>query len=296
MFCCKIKNTIQSTTRNYELLDEIGMGSYGKVKLAKDVKSKKKYAIKLIEKQKMEEFHAENNILTEIRIQSKLHHPHIVELVEYFEDEKFIYLVQEYCSKGTLRQQICKRRLQENEIYNYIYQLNEALIYLHRQRIVHRDLKLDNILLDDNDTIKLTDFNWATKLNSYAAEPTNCGTTHYMPPEIVLLQPHTEKVDSWSLGIIIFELVFQHRPFEGLTQEELQKQIIYHNPLTDCKSIPTDLIMLLNCLLTKNPIYRLNCEQVKVSQWFQRQHHNSFLQADESVNLTNITYNKNDNI
>lgn len=60
--------------------------------------------------------------------------------------------------------------------------------------------------MDDNDTIKLTDFNWATKINNYAAEPTNCGTTHYMPPEIVLLQPHTEKVDSWSLGIIIFVL------------------------------------------------------------------------------------------
>jgi serine/threonine protein kinase len=166
-------------------------------------------------------YNAEENIRQEILLQSKLRHENILKLHEFFEDDINIYIILEYCSKGNFFQYLSvKRVLSESEAYSFFSQILKGLEYLHSLNIVHRDIKVpalliiirtlpkpENILLDSDYKVKICDFNWAIKLQKgYAADPVLCGTTEYMPPEVVLNHPHSYAVDVWSLGILLYVL------------------------------------------------------------------------------------------
>lgn len=147
-----------------------------------------------------------DNVKTEIRLQKTIQHPHIAKLYQYFTDDENIYIVLEYCKNGNLAEYMRQnQRLLESEAIYYFLQTAFALEYLHTNQIIHRDLKLENLLLDSNGNVKLTDFGWSVLIAADTRQ-TYCGTIDYMAPEMVAGQQYDFKVDIWSLGVLLYEL------------------------------------------------------------------------------------------
>lgn len=146
------------------------------------------------------------NIKNEIKLQKAIDHSHIARLYDYFKDADNIYIVMEYCKSGHLGDYLKKnQRLTEGEAVYYFLQTAFAIEYLHTNNIMHRDLKLENLLLDSKANVKLTDFGWSA-LSTDKLRQTYCGTIDYMAPEMVAGLPYNFKVDIWSLGVLLFEL------------------------------------------------------------------------------------------
>lgn len=175
--------------------------------------------------------HSYENIKNEIKLQKAIDHSHIAKLYDYFKDNENIYIVMEYCKSGHLGDYLKKnQRLTEGEAIYYFLQTAFAIEYLHTNNIMHRDIKLENLLLDSKANIKLTDFGWSA-INADKLRQTYCGTIDYMAPEMVTGNQYDWKVDIWSLGVLLFELT-QGRPwlpgkppFDGQTMSEKQENI-----------------------------------------------------------------------
>eukprot|EP01039_Chlorochromonas_danica_P002494 gene2493-2732_t len=155
-----------------------------------------------------------SKVMNEIYIHEILHHPYIVEMEQWFEDEQYLYLVLDLCKHGNLYRYLkTKDQLSEQLAVAIVKQLLAALQYLHQKGIIHRDLKLSNVLIhhfqeDGIPVVKICDFGFAVQLTHPDDEHhTLCGTPHYIAPEIATLQSHSYPVDLWSVGVIFYRLV-----------------------------------------------------------------------------------------
>lgn len=176
-------------------------------------------------------------MLQEIDIHRSIEHEHIVKFYSYFEDVNFIYIILELCSKKSMME-LHKRRkiLTEPEIRYFVRQIAYACLYLHNKKIIHRDLKLGNIFINDDMNIKLGDFGLATKVDDAERKYTLCGTPNYLAPEILLKTGHSYQVDVWSLGCIVYTLAVGTPPFETPDLQDTYKRIKENK-----YSIPTNL-------------------------------------------------------
>ncbi|XP_067387725.1 NUAK family SNF1-like kinase 2 [Emydura macquarii macquarii] len=210
----------------YDFLETLGKGTYGKVKKARE-RSGRLVAIKSIRKDKIKDEQDLVHIRREIEIMSSLNHPHIIAIHEVFENNSKIVIVMEYASKGDLYDYINERqRLTEQEARNFFRQVVSAVYYCHENGIVHRDLKLENILLDGNGNIKIADFGLSNVYQQDKFLQTYCGSPLYASPEIVNGRPYKgPEVDSWSLGVLLYILVHGTMPFDGQDYKTLVKQI-----------------------------------------------------------------------
>ena len=210
--------------------------------------------------------------MTEIKIQKSLHHNHIVAFEHIFSDNEYVYILLEICQNQTLHQ-ILKRRktLTEIEVQCYIIQLIKGLIYLHNQRIIHRNLKLSNLFLNDKMELKIGDFSFATKM-AYDGEKkrTICGNPNYIAPEIIDGKSgYSYEVDIWAIGIIIYTLIIGKPPFESNNKE----QIIENIKKVEFK-IPEDVKIsllsekLINKILVENPNKRPSLEEILMDDFF----------------------------
>lgn len=154
-------------------------------------------------------------MLQEIDIHRSVEHDHIVRFYSYFEDSNFIYIILELCTKKSMME-LHKRRktLSEPEIRYFVRQIANACLYLHDNKIIHRDLKLGNIFINDDMKLKLGDFGLATRVDNSQRKYTLCGTPNYLAPEILLKTGHSYQVDVWSLGCIVYTLAVGTPPFE----------------------------------------------------------------------------------
>lgn len=194
----------------------LGSGAFGDVYLARNIIDNKKYAIKELNKEKLcKNGISTNFIKREIEIHSKLDHPYITQLINFEEDNEKFSLILEFAKNGTLFSKIRKMKngFSEDTAFKYFIQTCSAVNFLHKNKLAHRDLKPENLLIDENFNIKLTDFGWCDYFGIDNCFFDTCGTYEYMAPEIVKNREYNEKVDNWSLGVLLFELLHGKSPF-----------------------------------------------------------------------------------
>ncbi|XP_007951630.1 NUAK family SNF1-like kinase 2 [Orycteropus afer afer] len=250
----------------YEFLETLGKGTYGKVKKARE-SSGRLVAIKSIRKDRIKDEQDLMHIRREIEIMSSLNHPHIIAIHEVFESSSKIVIVMEYASRGDLYDYISERqRLSESDARHFFRQIVSAVSYCHQNGIVHRDLKLENILLDANGNIKIADFGLSNQYHQDKFLQTFCGSPLYASPEIINGKPYMgPEVDSWSLGVLLYILVHGTMPFDGNDHKTLVKQIsngAYREPPK-----PSDACGLIRWLLMVNPTRRATLEDVASHWW-----------------------------
>ena len=238
---------------NLVLTKSLGKGSFGEVFLTKKVNGKELYATKRMDRAEFNKPDNNKRLLNEISILQKISHKNIVKLIEVKKTKSHIYIVTEFCNGGSLTDSLNKyvqihRKAFSEEIVQYLMkQIVSAIYYLHMNKIVHRDLKLDNILLNfpnENDKanlnmlkaeIKLIDFGFATRLRTVNGNLANTilGTPSNMEPHMLRdmenqrpsLKGYNEKVDIWSLGTLCYEMLVGRMAFAGYSMEELYKKV-----------------------------------------------------------------------
>ena len=214
---------------NYKILRTLGKGSYGEVKLAIDKLTGIKYAIKMYPKKIMEDSKKKRNIENEIKILKQLDNINIMKLYEVIKTDKFKYLIMEYIEGISLLDIMKKERrhyLEEKRALKIFLQVAKAIEYCQNKNICHRDIKLENILTLKNDIIKLIDFGFAVKTNKETFQTLLCGSPSYMAPEIVKREKYIAQYsDIWSLGVLLYSMLYGRFPFKGKTQSELFENI-----------------------------------------------------------------------
>ena len=243
---------------------ELGTGSYGHVYLVTHNITKKKYALKVINKHRLIQAYGNCELIyNEKEIHSKLNHPNIIKLYNFFETDEEINFLLEYAENGNLHSLIKKENgFSENVAYKYFIQIVNAVYFLHQNNIIHRDIKPENILIGDSDLLKLCDFGWAKEL-TVNNRSTFCGTVEYMAPEIVGCEKYDCSVDVWSLGILLYELLMGYSPFRSKKEKNTMIKIKHHSLSFDKnKPLSKECQNLIEGLLNVNPLSRFKLRDI----------------------------------
>ena len=267
-------------TKKYKIISKLGDGSYGVVYLAVNIITKQNIAMKKIKKVKENEID-DMEIKNEINILKKLDHPNIVKIIEFYSAPKAYYIITDFCSCGELYNQI-KNQYSENQLAVLFYQVLSGLYYLHSNNIVHRDLKLENILISEIEKdkvtnekyfwVKIIDFGTAKIFEKNKSEKAVVGSSYYIAPE-VLHKHYNEKCDTWSVGVILYMLIVGRAPFDGKTDEEIIENIekgqfnSKHKKLLNSSEEVQDLVKKL---LEVNVKKRLSSSEALKHPWFKK--------------------------
>ena len=275
----------------YEIKGNLGKGKFGQVKLGIHKESGKQVAIKIINKKYVEDMEFEQ-IKSEIDILKIAKHPNIIKLYDVFENEKYIYIIMEYCPGGDLFSYIEKRdfKIKEERAAEIIHKLCTAVYFLHQYGIVHRDLKPENILMmdqTDNADIRLVDFGLGKMLGPGEKCDEPFGTFSYVAPEVLQEKSYDFKVDLFAIGIITYLLVAGFLPFDDEDSEkEIARQTVYDPtpfPKKIWDNISQEAKMFVDNLLSKDPEKRMNLQEVLQHKWLIK-----FCKKNENSNEGNV--------
>ncbi|MFH4980600.1 hypothetical protein AB6A40_007309 [Gnathostoma spinigerum] len=273
----------------FEITRKLGSGTYGKVSLAYDQKTEREVAVKLIKKSAIESKQDLIRIRREIRIMSALKHPNIIQIYEVFENKDKIILVMEYASGGELYDYVSMYgSLPEAEARRVFRQIVSAVLYCHKHQVAHRDLKLENILLDANNNAKIADFGLSNYFSDKSLLSTFCGSPLYASPEIINGTPYRgPEVDCWSLGILLYTLVYGSMPFDGRDFNRMVRQIkrgAYFEPDT-----PSTASMLIRNMLRVNPERRADIDEIASHWWLNLDENMPVIQELPENQITDYT-------
>lgn len=263
--------TNECSLDDIKIIETIGTGTFGRVCLCRYKNTDKYVAMKIlaitdvIRLKQVEHVKNEKNILCDIR------HPFIVNLLWYTSNEVFLYMVFEYVSGGELFSYLRSvGRFSTVSSVFYSAEIVSALEYLHARNIVYRDLKPENLLLDKNGHLKITDFGFAKKLTDRTW--TLCGTPEYLAPEIIQSKGHNKAVDWWALGVLIYEMLMGHPPFYDDNPFGIYERIL-SGKIEWSRHIDATAKDLIKRLLVQDRTKRLGnmkngTEDVKRHRWF----------------------------
>lgn len=237
----------QLSKHGYQYIRTIGFGNFSQVYLCKSLKYNILFALKRIINSKVTD--SEYNALI------SLNHHYIVQLYEIIKEEDCTYLVMDYCPNNTLMQ---KGKLSYNEFIHYARQILEALSYCHSKLIAHRDIKPDNIFIDQYDRIKLADFGFAKQFDHETISTERCGSIMYCSPEIVKGQSSFDpfQADIYALGITFYYMITGKFPFISSSLENLKKSIIYGQIDFSDYDVNSEIKNLIMKMTARNPKMR----------------------------------------
>ncbi|WVZ06019.1 hypothetical protein V8G54_019365 [Vigna mungo] len=255
---------------NYKLGKTLGIGSFGKVKIAEHVLTGHKVAIKILNRRKIKNMEMEEKVRREIKILRLFMHPHIIRLYEVIETPSDIYVVMEYVKSGELFDYIVEKgRLQEDEARNFFQQIISGVEYCHRNMVVHRDLKPENLLLDSKCNVKIADFGLSNIMRDGHFLKTSCGSPNYAAPEVISGKLYAgPEVDVWSCGVILYALLCGTLPFDDENIPNLFKKIkggIYTLP----SHLSPSARDLIPGMLVVDPMRRMTIPEIRQHPWFQ---------------------------
>ena len=296
------KADIGTIEDNYKIISKLGKGSFGSVFKVQNIKTNEIRALKVIKKTSIIYQDDDHKFLKEIEILIKLEHPNIIKIYEYYTDDINFYLITDYISNGELYNYVYKAKsFNERQTQYIMKQVLCAVNYLHLNNIAHRDIKLENILVEQEITsndeqllnVKLIDFGTS---NYVKTENTNyftvkVGSPFYMAPE-VLNKKYNNKCDIWSCGVIMFMLLRGHPPFKGENQEELfksiQNDIINYNEMTELSELAKEL---MSKMLERNVDLRYSADECLKHKWMKIYNEKSEVMKKEVVTsaLNNIS-------
>ena len=251
---------------DFNVIRLIGIGSYGKVYVAyKDLNKNKLYAIKKLNKDKIKNNLQIKSINTERILLAKLNHPFIMKLNYAFQTKKSLYFITQFMHGGELNYHIYNEKnnyFSEEKTKFYAAEIILGLNYLHNNNCIYRDLKPENVLIDKNGHIKLTDFGLSKLCKGFPCKTKSlCGTPEYLAPEILFEKEYGIEVDWWSLGVIIYEMLSGYLPFKILPDEKITKNV-YKNKIKIFKHFSSDAKDLVMKLLEYNPKKRIGYHQI----------------------------------
>ncbi|KAL0967144.1 hypothetical protein UPYG_G00248380 [Umbra pygmaea] len=284
----------------------INRGSFAKVMEGLHMSTGEKVAIKVIDKKKArQDSYVLKNMKREPRIHQLVRHPHIVVLLETLETENSYYMAMELCAGGDLMDRICERkRLEEREVRRYTRQILSAVEHLHTHGIVHRDLKIENFLLDEHNNIKIVDFGLSNtlKVDSVSADllTTQCGSPAYAAPELLAHKKYGPKVDVWSVGVSTFAMLTGTLPFtvEPFNIKQLHQKMVNG----EIGTIPNDIskgavgfvLFLLEPEPSKRPSIRAAMEEKWVNEGYNKRPLHTLIHRNrlrpEDLNQSALSY------
>ncbi|RKP12162.1 kinase-like domain-containing protein [Piptocephalis cylindrospora] len=281
--CCSEEaidyENVEVELAHFHLLRSVGKGAFGKVRIVQHKRDKRNYALKYINKAKCIKMRAVENIIQERRLLEEVQHPLVCNLRFAFQDDENLFMVLDLMLGGDLRFHLDRRQngLPEDVVKFYCAQVSIGLAHLHSKRVVHRDLKPDNILLDELGHAHLTDFNIAVQYNEKRPLTAVAGSMAYMAPEVLRKKGYFASVDWWSLGVVIFELLFGKRPFRGKTNTSLTQAILHDElrfPADVEDRVSPECVSAIRGFLTRDIHRRLGADAdgldgLKAHPWFQ---------------------------
>lgn len=268
------KEIKQVCLEDFKVLKVIGRGSYGKVMLVEYIHTHECYAMKSLKKDVLLDEDQVESTLLEKKILEKVDHPFLVGMVFCFQTEERIYFVMPFIRGGELFQHLKNFRFfDEEKVRLYAAMIGLGLAHIHKHGIIYRDIKPENILMDEEGYLKIADFGMAKILIGNEKANSFCGTPEYLSPEIILGTGHNKSADWWSYGILIFEMLFGIPPFYCDNNERMY-QLIIHSELKFPKkiTISDNAKDFIKKLLNKNQEKRLGSkndfDEMKIHPWF----------------------------
>lgn len=257
-----------TTLDYYKIVKLIGKGAFGKVTLGIHKLTGKQVAIKTIEKSYIKDEFSRRKVFQEVYILKKIRHSNIIRLFEVFESTNHLLMVMEYAGKGDLLQHVNSRgRLKEKEARYFFRQILYGLGHWHCRSVLHRDVKLDNILIDSNMGIKICDFGVSKIIKKAQKIVEQWGTPAYIAPEIIADNGyHGFYVDIWSLGVLLFAMVWGAVPFKANNMQELYKNIM-NNGFWFPVPLSKEVKDLVKKMLNKVPEKRMLIPEILSHPW-----------------------------
>lgn len=248
------------TMESFKIISVIGRGFFGKVMLVSMISTGQLFALKTIHKEKLIHSGRVKTVLAEREILAKLDHPFIEKLEFAFQTPTKFYIGLEYINGGDLQSQI-DNHINKEDIPLYIFEISLALNFLHSKGIIYRDLKPENILISKDGHLKLVDFGLSKDISETNSTKTFCGTSDFLAPEVIILKPYSYEVDWWTLGILLYELLFNKNPFHDDNKDRFYFNVT-QGKLNFPENADPSAVDLITHLLDRDPKKRYGFNQI----------------------------------
>ncbi|CAD8079716.1 unnamed protein product [Paramecium primaurelia] len=263
-------------TKDYTLLNPpLGSGAYGEVRKAIHKSTNLLKAVKIIHKSQTSKEEQER-LMNEVKMLQKLDHPNIIKIFEFYQDERFFYIVTELCTGGELFDKIrAEGSFSEKKASEIMKQILSAVHYCHDEKIVHRDLKPENLLYEsekENSLLKIIDFGTSKEFVPNQKLNQKLGTPYYIAPE-VLKKKYDEKCDLWSCGVILYILLCGYPPFDGKTEDKIMEKVskgVYSFDSQEWEDVSKEAKDFIRKLLQLDPSKRLSAHQALSDPWIKK--------------------------